>query len=200
MKILIGILTGFSALLYAQTTTINPSWTTTELATAHTAKDVRYMDDFEKEVILYINLARLYPKKFMELEAKEYNGTVKYVNYVKDSPYKKSLLKELASLKPMGALYPDSVMADNADCFAQEMGAKGTTGHNRIKCPKMNFAECCSYGMTTGRDVAMQLLIDDKVSTLGHRRICLDRTYTKIGAGFAKHKVWDECCVLEIIW
>lgn len=193
------ILLGFSV-LSAQTTSINPSWTIAELAAAHTAKNITYMDDFEKEVILYLNLARLYPKKFMEVEVKDYTGTEKYVNYVKDSKYKVSLLKELAKLLPMAALYPDSIMADNADCFAQEMGAKGTTGHNRIKCPKMNFAECCSYGMTTGRDVVLQLLIDDKVSTLGHRKICLDKTYTKIGVGFAKHKVWDQCCVLEIIW
>lgn len=178
---------------------IAPAWTEAELKAANTAKDVPFLDSIERDVVLYINLARLYPKKFMEIEVKEYAGTDEYVDYVKNSTYKASLIKQLKTMKALPALMPNDKMSSNADCFALESGKAGLVGHQRIKCPKMNWAECCSYGMRTGRDVAMQLLIDDKVASLGHRTICLDPTYSQIGVGFAPHKKWDYCCVLEVI-
>ncbi|HTF81866.1 MAG TPA: CAP domain-containing protein [Cytophagales bacterium] len=183
----------------AQNSVINSAWTAEELSNAHTAVNSLYHDEVEKETILYLNLARLYPKKFAQVEVTPYDGTPKYVNYVKGSKYKSSLIKELRSMKAVPALLPDSLMADNADCFAKESGVAGITGHKRIKCPKLNLAECCSYGMDKGRDIALQLLIDEKVASLGHRKICLDPSYSKIGVGFASHIKWGVCCVLEII-
>lgn len=43
-------------------------WTTAELASANTAANAMYMSKLERDVLLYINLCRLYPQKFCELE------------------------------------------------------------------------------------------------------------------------------------
>ena len=53
-----------------------------QLAKANTAKDIELLTDMEKEVIMYINLCRLYPQEFLEYEVENYYGTSKYGNYL----------------------------------------------------------------------------------------------------------------------
>jgi len=173
------------------------TWTKEQLAKANTAGQITYLSVIEKEAIMYINLARLYPKEFMKYEALKYNGTVKYGDYLKDSKYKKSLLATLNTMPPVAELKFDKILYENAKCFAKESGELGIEGHKRIKCAKGNYAECCSYGMETGKDIAMQWLIDDGIASLGHRKNCLEKRYTKIGLSSAKHKKWDTCAVAE---
>jgi len=157
-------------------TSINAqTWSETQLTKANTAKDIAILTNVEKECIMYINLCRMYPKEFLKNELLDYYGTEKYGDYLKKSTYRKSLLSFLASMQPIDALYFDIDVYTNAACFAKEQGKAGTTGHTRIKCPTGEYtAECCSYGMETGKDIAMQLLIDHGISSLGHRKICLN--------------------------
>lgn len=174
-----------------QTETIK--WSAKEFAAANTGKDADYLNDVEKETLLYLNLARLYPKKFSKLEV------VKHRAHLNRSPYKQSLIKEMNSLQPMEALIPDKTLTEAAKCFAKEPGMLGKTGHHRDRCQKVNYAECCSYGMDNGKDVVLQLLIDHGVPSLGHRRLCLNPRYSKAGLGFYLHTKWDECLVLDMI-
>ena len=180
--------------VYAQT------WTTQQISEANTAKDITYLTDVEKECVMYINLCRLYPKDFLKNEVSTYYGTEKYGDYVKDSEYRTSLMRLLKSMEPVKALYFDLDAYKNAHCFAKEQGIAGTTGHVRINCDKGNYAECCSYGMHTGKDIAMQFLIDHNVSGLGHRKNCLNVKYTKIGVSVHPHTKYDVCAVVDMIW
>ncbi len=184
-----------SYLSYSQ---ISNSWSQIELNKANTVNNISYLNDTEKEAVIILNLARLYPKKFVQIELIDFNGTKKYGEYLKDSYYKKSLIRTMNKMKPLSALVPDSLMTINAKCFAVESGKRGYEGHKRINCEKKNFAECCSYGMETGKDIIMQLLIDHNVPSLGHRKGCFDETLTTIGVGVASHKKWDTCCVIEL--
>jgi hypothetical protein len=175
-------------------------WTEEQLKNANTAADIEYLTDVEKDAIKYINLARLYPKQFAKIELKDYYGPEKYGNYLKGSKYLKSLKSDLETMDAVEALKFDKALYENAKCFAKESGENGTTGHKRIKCPKGNYAECCSYGMNTGKDIALQWLIDHDVPSLGHRINCLNGRYTKIGLSVHTHKVWDWCAVADLIW
>jgi uncharacterized protein YkwD len=40
-------------------------------------------------------------------------------------------------------------------------------------------------------------LIDDDVPSLGHRIICLDKEYTRVGVSVQPHKNWDVVAVLN---
>ncbi|ARN77364.1 hypothetical protein BST97_04855 [Nonlabens spongiae] len=186
----------FSCLLSGQ---ISSQWSVGEIEQANTAMNVTYLDPIEKETITTINLARLFPQKFVEYELKNFNGTRKYGDYLRSSSYKKSLMQYLKTVKPLPALQPNAAMASNASCFAIELGQSGRTGHKRTSCEKIAYAECISYGMTTGKEVAMQLLIDHDVPSLGHRKICFNSRYSKIGVGHLSHKKWGQCTVLELI-
>ena len=173
------------------------TWTSAQLEKANTAKDIALLTPDEKEAILYINLCRLYPQDFLKHELVQYYGTVEHGNYVKNSPYRESLMKLLGTMQPVNALYFDLETFKGANCFAKEQGQAGTIGHSRKSCKADYDAECCSYGMETGRDIAMQLLIDDDVPSLGHRIICLDNDYTKVGVSVQPHKKWDVVAVLN---
>ncbi len=179
---------------------IAQTWSKEQLTKANTVKDIDFLTDAEKEAILYINLARLYPKDFASIVVANYFGTERYGDYLKDSEYRKSLITHLNSMQPVGALVFEMELYENAKCFAKEQGEAGTIGHDRINCPKGNYAECCSYGMDKGIDIAMQWLIDDKVPSLGHRINCLNGSYTKVGISVNYHKAWQNCAVADFIW
>jgi hypothetical protein len=46
---------------------ISQTWSEEQLSNANTVKDIDCLTDSEKEAIVYINLARLYPKDFANI-------------------------------------------------------------------------------------------------------------------------------------
>ena len=178
--------------LYSQVA-LAQDWIIQEFETANTAKDVEILTYEEKEAIRYINLARLYPKKFAAIEITNCLADGSY----SESKYTTSLINTLKHMKPVGALYFNDNMFQLAKCFAEESGASGYVGHFRKTCKKGYDAECCSYGYETGRQIALQLLIDEGVPSLGHRLICLDKSMEKVGLNIQPHAKYGNCCVLD---
>jgi len=175
------------------------TWSEQELEKANTCILIDDLSEIEKEAILYINLARLFPLKFEKIEVLTYFGPEKYGAYLEDSPYKESLLSDLKTTKPMNALIYNEELRELAICFAVEQGASGYMGHDRKKCEGFYNAECIAYDMETGKDIAMQLLVDHEVPSLGHRQACLDSKLTKVGIGFCKHKKASFIAVLDFL-
>jgi len=189
--VLIILLISFSS--FAQT------WTKEELAKANTLSKIKDLTEAEKEAVLFINLARMYPKKFAEIEVKNYQPpSSAYEKLLEDSPYIESLIDELNEMTAVAPFVFDEALQEFASCFAAEQGASGYMGHKRKNCEKGNFAECCSYDMQTGKHIAMQLLIDHGVPSLGHRINCLNPEYSKIGISVADHKKANTCAVLDM--
>jgi hypothetical protein len=187
-------------LMVSNTWSLAQSWSQVQLESANTARDIPYLSPAEKEVIMYINLARMYPQLFLEFEVRNYVGTVRYGDYLRNSEFKKSLMEELRHLHPGKPYLFNQELFDNAKCFSEELGSSGRQEHARKACAEKNYAECLSFGMTGGKDIAMQLLIDHNVASLGHRKICLDSAYTKIGVSVHDHLTWGTCAVLEFVW
>ncbi|MEO9210597.1 MAG: CAP domain-containing protein [Ginsengibacter sp.] len=181
-----------SANLFAQ------SWTTEQLEKANTASEISYLTLEEKEAIKYLNLARLYPVQFANEEVSNYKmpeGIVQVGAF-----YKNSLIKHLKKMEPVVVFTFDDGLYKSAKCFAKESGESGYVGHERKICPKGNFAECASYGMHKGRDIAMQWLIDDNIPDFGHRINCLNGSYTKIGLSIYPHTIYQVCAVADMVW
>lgn len=175
-------------------------WSIEELSQARTADSCSYIGEIEKDAIMYLNLARLFPKKFKELELKGYIGTRKYGDYLKDSPWIASLDSTLDTISAMPALRPDTALYAHAKCFAIEIGDNGTVGHERLNCEKnKRYGECSSFGMENGKDIIMQMLIDHNISGLGHRKQCLDLNNKSIGIYHYSHKEWGTCCVINLL-
>lgn len=186
--------------LFFSCTAIAKGWTPLQLEKANTAKDVELLTDMEKEVIMYINLCRLYPQEFLEYEVLNYHGAQGYGNYLIRSPYRFSLMRTLRTMEPTTTLLFDEGAYYSAECFAKEHGIIGRVGHKRIRCEALNYGECCSYGMSTAKDIVLQLLIDHDVPSLGHRRICLSSGYKAVGVSIQYHSRYSKCAVLDFDW
>lgn len=200
MRLLIlvfGILA--SSFLFAQSEKTS-TWTIDELTQAKTGDTCNYLTAIEKDAIMYFNLARMFPKKFKELELSGYYGTDKYGDYLKNSPWIASLESTLDTISSMPPLKPDTALFNHAKCFVVEMGDAGTTGHERINCTKnKKYGECSSFGMENGKDIVMQMLIDHNITGLGHRKQCLDPKNRHIGLSTHTHTEWGTCCVINLL-
>lgn len=170
---------------------ISPLWTQEELRSANTTKEARtYMHSSERDIITVLNLARMYPKRFVELEL-----TIEKEDY--DYEYKRSLINHMLSMEPIHAVKPNQSMYQLARCWAKESGELGLIGHDRIQCDDGFWAECCSYGKDNALGIILQLLIDYNVPSLGHRIICLSDRYTTVGATIDNHSVYGYISVLD---
>jgi len=178
------------------------SWTTEQIAAATTTADAYYLTVQEKQVYLYLNLVRLYPRKFAATYVEEYDGADGFAKGYAFDERKQSLLTELYSRDSVQALQPDYEQFLGADCFATEMGERGLTGHDRsgTSCSKIYKGECCDYGnFSNGIHNVLELLIDpgkDNAS-LGHRKICLSGKYTLLGVAIRPHTKYGKNAVLD---
>ena len=171
-------------------------WSQHEIERANLAENTPNWTDEEKDVLLHLNLVRLFPRKYWEFEVQSQEGGSYYP-------------KELASLKstllvmnPVNALVPDVQLTSEAACLAQLQSKSGHTGHDRgMSCPTSStfsyWAENCDYGNLDGADVIVHLLIDGGVKSLGHRKNCLNPNYQFVGVAQDTHTKYRFVTVMD---
>ncbi len=174
-------------------------FTPQEIASANTAINETYLTQAEKDIFLYNNLARMYPKKYYNLY-KAFVDVRDQTHMLTQNHYYKTLATDLMNNAPAGALFPDKVMFDLAECWALESGAKGIVGHDRITCKGGFSGENCAYGYSTGLDIVMQLLIDHGIESLGHRKNMLNPSYKGLGTAIRTHASYRHCAVQDFSW
>jgi uncharacterized protein YkwD len=187
-------------------------FTADEYERANTAVNVKYLSDQEKEVIRHLNLVRMdgtrYYESYIQSFVDRYNaGFTPKIE--KSNKYVKSLKSDLKKIKGLSILQPDEKLAKAAAFHAEDMGKTGNTGHNstdgtdcfqRIKRfigTEYNIAENCAYGFGNAEDIVPQLLIDNGVTTLGHRKNILNPAMKRVGVGIDTHKVFKFNCVMD---
>jgi len=175
------------------------SWSAEQLELANTASDADYLTQDEKDAVLYINLCRMYPQDFLAKEVIPYEIDAAYSQrYQREFiRYKLLLVRDLEAREPCGALKVDKTLFNDAKCYAKEISTQDRSGHQRIDCKDHGYAECLSFGQESGLDLALQWLLDIGVSSLGHRKICLEKSFTQIGLRTETHFRWDTCAVAE---
>lgn len=188
--------------LSAQNDEYLTQWPKDVIAKANTAKDVSYLDEAEKQVILYMNLARIDGKLFVKTFVKKYETT-----HGSDS-YLKSLKETLNNQASKPVFQPSQNLSKAADYHAKDMGQTGKIGHqssngtktfDRIrKYAKGGYmAENCSYGFSDAYGIVMQLLVDKGVPSLGHRKSILSTNYKAVGVAIRPHKTYRFNCVQD---
>ncbi|ULQ59591.1 CAP domain-containing protein [Brucepastera parasyntrophica] len=213
-----AILLFFSAfLLYAQEDTeSSPAWNIAEL---DTARNVTYLSSVEKDVILYTNMARSNPSQFAEDFIKPrlscYDGKLlkfpggKIFMTSEGVKAAQECYEVLMKASPLGILIPDPGLSLAAMDHVIDQGSAGTIGHDgtdkstptsRIRRYGSSFkkiAENIMYGMDTGEEIVIQLLIDDNVPDRGHRKNILQADLTQAGVAIGPHKNYVIMCVIE---
>ena len=117
-----------------------------------------------------------------------------------------NFLKEAQPLQP---LVWNQLMAQAAADHTLDTGTKGMTGHdgsdgstlaNRLEKygkPVSTYGENLSYGQSTGREVVIQLLIDDGVASRGHRLNIFNQAFKTIGTSAGTHKQYENMVTID---
>lgn len=141
---------------------------------------------FAQQLLDEHNYARTKPKEYAEKFIKPYFGKTK--------GYAESCYETMVNMAPVGALTLDERFCKAAQWMAEDLGKTGAVSHvgsdgsrfaERLKRYGATNAqsESCSWGRREARAVLLQLLIDEGVESLGHRRNALNAKARVIGVG-----------------
>jgi len=215
--VLIAILT-FTSALKSQA----QRWTDAEYQLANTAADVSYLSKEEKNIILYMNLARIDGEKFyntiLEDYVSDYNAKMrKYRNYndlkiAKNNPYYLSLLTHLRGIKNLPMFYPEDKLSfvsrnhaidlnrNNLDTHESSNGDKFSKRISRYY-PNRTMSENIDFGNANGLDIVCHLLLDCGVPSLGHRFTILDQKsrLNVVGVSIQHHPSYTWCAVIDYV-
>ena len=85
--------------------------------------------------------------------------------------------------------------------IAAHDGSDGSTMKSRIERHGSwngRIGENISFGKDTGRDIILQLIVDDGVPGRGHRTNCFNPDFNVVGVATGTHKVYNFCCVMDL--
>lgn len=174
-------------------------FTDAEIAKANTAANISSMSQMDKDIVLYCNLARLDGARFWAAYGNYASGSKSYVS---------SLESDLKEVKNRPMLVPEKSLMAAAAYHANDMSANtffdhsssdGTGFGSRVRrfYEGGYIAENISAGMNSAIGVVMQLLVDDGLSSLGHRKNILSEVYVAIGVKTATHAQWRSVTVQD---
>jgi uncharacterized protein YkwD len=177
------------------------SWEAEVVRELNTASDVFYLNEEEKKVILFMNMARhdgaLFAQTFLTTYVEE--------NNLSNSTYLRSLNKDLDGLERLEPFQAEKDLTAVAQGHAHKSGKDGSTGHQDFNIrfeallgnPYMHVGENCSYGYETAIDVVLSLLIDEGIKDHGHRNNILSVDFNSIGVAIRPHKSYRINCVMD---
>lgn len=176
-------------------------WEAQVVRELNTGGEADYLNEEEKKVILFMNMARhdgpLFARTFLDAYVKE--------KQVENNSYLKSLRKDLSKTLGLLPMHLEKDLTAVAQGHALQSGKKGKVGHQdfdkRFKPllgnPYNHVGENCSYGYETALDIVISLLIDDGVKDHGHRHNMLSPDFNSIGVAIRPHRSYRTNCVMD---
>lgn len=179
---------------------------------------VDYLSPVEQSVLDEINLARTNPSQYADLLAQRrqyYQGNLLKL------PGQVSLLTNegvsaldeaitfLRSATPLPALSPSKGMSLGAKDHVNDTGPKGIVSHtgtdgsdpaqrvDRYGDIQGGWGENIDYGANTGREIVIALLVDDGVSSRGHRTNIFNSSWTVAGVSVGPHAQYGTMAVID---
>lgn len=188
-----------------------------------TARDVDYLTEVEKDVVLHLNMARAnparYAQEFIRPRLAYFRGTLyrepdepdNFAGYrtregVAAVEEAVAVMNEKEALLP---LTPAQGLSAAAQDHAADQARSGATGHQgsdgsspaqrvaRYPGGARGVGENIAYGYRNGREIVVQLLVDDGVPSRGHRVNILRPEFRYVGIGVDDHPVYRASCVMN---
>lgn len=180
--------------------------------------DASFASALEREVVSELNLARTRPDAYVAI-LREYRKLIRG-NYLERPGQVTVVLNEgakavdeaiafLERQKPIGPLSLSKGLSLAAADHARDQGKTGQTGHSgsdrstmdaRIKrygAWQKTAGENIAYGPETARDIVIQLIVDDGVSSRGHRANIFNATFAVVGVATSPHPKYGVVCVQD---
>lgn len=156
----------------------------------------------ELAIIVEINLMRSNPREYAEKYIKPQITS-------SSSSYWTSCVSDMSKISSLGEFSYAEGLYQVSKAHSTTQGKTTQTGHMRTNgeswstvidryCKKYSsVGENISYGPNNARDIVIQLLVDDGVSSLGHRKNLLSKEYTCVGVSLDTHKYYRYMCVMN---
>lgn len=185
-----------------------------DIAKLDTARNVDYLSTVEKDVILEMNKARSNPALYAELyltpRTKKFDGKIYNGNIMTNEGVAvvNECITFMQKAKSLSVLTPQKGLSLAAQEHSSTQGETDQTGHTGVdgstpftRIEKYGTyrtaGENISYASKSGREIVVQLLIDDGVSSRGHRKNIMNKDFSSTGVGFTKkHKTYGAVCVI----
>jgi hypothetical protein len=185
----------------------------------NSARDVDYLTELEKQVIVEMNRVRTNPSRYAEEYIRPklayFNGTEYAVpgEIVRITAEGRGAVEEclevLGKATEAMVLEPSPGLSRSARDHAKDQGRSGGTGHEgsdrstfqsrveRYGTWGLLIGESIDYGNETAREIVLSLLIDDGVPSRKHRTIMLDPRFRTVGVALGQHPECRAVCVID---
>ncbi|OMJ83727.1 hypothetical protein SteCoe_15269 [Stentor coeruleus] len=168
-------------------------------------------------VIAEINLCRSNPGKYsdkLSATLKFYNGNVfekpgaTPIETEEGPENVQECIQQLKSTSSLPTMKWSDALASAAQVHIDDIGPKGAMGHTgtdgsdpgerieRFGQWEGTIGENIDYGNTTAEDIVVSLLIDDGVTTRGHRTNILKAEHLFSGCAYGDHSDMEHVCVV----
>ena len=187
-------------------------------AAPKSVEDVSYLSPVEAGVVAELNLARTDPKAYArylrDYRALIHNGVFEQpgeigVQLQEGTRAVDEAIAFLERQPPLGALSPSRGISRAARAQALDQGKSGATGHsgsdgsspfdrmNRYGKWATTAGENAAYGASDARGIVIQLIVDDGVSSRGHRANIFNEAFKAVGVGVGPHPKYGTVCVQD---
>jgi hypothetical protein len=184
-----------------------------------TARNVDYLTEAEKDIVLELNKLRSNPKRYAELYIE---SMLQYFDgYLYKEPEKEEKITQegiisaeeccvfLKGMKSVPILSPERGLSLGAKDHINDQGPSGTTGHTgtdrsgpRDRVMRYGtggyIEENIAYGPNRADKLVISWLIDDGVPDRGHRKSLLHPEYNQVGVATGTHRRYGAMCVIEM--
>lgn len=190
-----------------------------DLAVLDTARNVEYLSDIEKDIILELNKARTNPQLFAEqyvvpmkarFDGRRYQRpgqidvmTNEGVNAVNEC------IRALSTYDPVSVMQSSEILSLAAADHVEDQGPRGATGHTgsdgstfRTRVERhgrwdIYIGENITYGPAEANEIVTQLLVDDGVRSRGHRENIMNSKFLFVGTAVGPHAKYEIICVMD---
>ncbi len=195
---------------------MSPQW---KKETVDTTAGVEYLTDSERQVIIEINMARTdpaeYARSFLVPLRSYYRRTLlQYPGEIAILTHEgiralDECIEELQVTKPLSSLSPKKGLTLAARDHARDQAITGAAGHagsdNSTPIDRISqygkwdisAGENIDYGNGDARRIVTSLLIDDGVTSRGHRINLLNGAFKFVGVSVGAHDVYRYMCVMD---
>ncbi|MDR0556830.1 MAG: CAP domain-containing protein [Treponema sp.] len=183
-----------------------------------TARNVDYMSVVEKDVVFELNKARSDPQRYAEEYIKPrlayFSGKIyaapgkprAATNEGVNAVY--ACVGAMAKQQPAPPLAPERGMSIGAQDHVRDLtvnAAGHMSGDKNDPAKRISrygqwtntWGENIAYGAATGRDIVIELLIDDGSPNRVHYNNNMNKAFGKIGVAVGPHKRYGTVCVID---
>lgn len=180
------------------------------------AEKITYLSDLENAVLDELNLARTNPQTYVRIledYRRQFKGRLVQrpgkidLQTIEGTAAVDEAIRALKQRQPMAGFRVSRGMSRAAMDHVKDTGPRGTTGHQgadgsspftrmqRYGAYARAAAENIGYGNESGREVVIQLIVDDGVRSRGHRNNILDDRLQVVGIACGPHRKYAVMCV-----